>query len=268
MSHAASAIGNPDTVPALAAPEGQVSNLDNPYSLKSYIYGTAAVTITLSTVAVALRVYVKARVLRRAQIEEYILILSLIGFYFFSGFMIYAAHLGQGTHQWNVSVANFQEVVQWANIIEIVYCPTILGAKVAMLLQLKRIFLGVTRGKLYWLHEVLLWTNIPCYLAIMFSFAFACVPREKIWEPHLPGRCISVNGLLIGSSVLNVVSDITILLLPLVVIIRLQLPARSKMILAAVFGTGILYERRPQSPFLYSPAARTRDLTGDRERQR
>ncbi|CEL01996.1 hypothetical protein ASPCAL01572 [Aspergillus calidoustus] len=240
MSHAASAIGNPDTVPALAAPEGQVSNLDNPYSLKSYIYGTAAVTITLSTVAVALRVYVKARVLRRAQIEEYILILSLIGFYFFSGFMIYAAHLGQGTHQWNVSVANFQEVVQWANIIEIVYCPTILGAKVAMLLQLKRIFLGVTRGKLYWLHEVLLWTNIPCYLAIMFSFAFACVPREKIWEPHLPGRCISVNGLLIGSSVLNVVSDITILLLPLVVIIRLQLPARSKMILAAVFGTGIL----------------------------
>ncbi|KAL3449199.1 hypothetical protein BJX65DRAFT_273008 [Aspergillus insuetus] len=240
MSHAVIASGNPDTVPALQAPEGQVSNLDNPYSLKNYIYGTAAVTMTLSTLAVFLRVYVKVRVLHRAQIEEYVLILSLIAFYFFSAFMIYAVHLGQGTHQWNVSVSNFQAVVKWANIIEIVYCPTILGAKVAMLLQLKRIFLGATRGKLYWLHEVLLWTNIPCYLAIMFSFAFGCVPREKLWNPELPGRCISVNGLLIGSSVLNVVSDVTILLLPLVVIIRLQLPARSKMILAAVFGTGIL----------------------------
>jgi hypothetical protein len=253
MSHAVIASGNLDTVPALQAPEGQVSNLDNPYSLKNYIYGTAAVTMALSTLAVFLRVYVKVRVLHRAQIEEYILILSLFAFYFFSAFMIYAVHLGQGTHQWNVSVSNFQSVVKWANIIEIVYCPTILGAKVAMLLQLKRIFLGATRGKLYWLHEVLLWTNIPCYLAIMFSFAFGCLPREKLWNPELPGRCISVNGLLIGSSVLNVVSDVTILLLPLVVIIRLQLPARSKMILAAVFGTGILYVS-PTTRFI-SPSA-------------
>ncbi|KAJ0415933.1 hypothetical protein BJY00DRAFT_317394 [Aspergillus carlsbadensis] len=240
MSHAVIANGNPDIAPALEAPQGQSSNLEDPYSLRNYIYGTAAVTMALSTLAVALRVYVKVRVLHRAQFEEYILILSLIAFYFFSAFMIYAVHLGQGTHQWNVSVTNFQAVVKWANIIEIIYCPTILGAKVAMLLQLKRIFLGVTRGKLFWLHEVLLWTNIPCYLAIMFSFAFACVPREKLWHPELPGRCISVNSLLIVSSVLNVISDITILLLPLVVIIRLRLPARTKMILAAVFGTGIL----------------------------
>lgn len=133
--------------------------------------------------------------------------------------------------------------LQLSNIIEIIYCPVILGAKVAMLLQMRRMFVVNKRGKLYWLHEILLWTNVPCYLALMVSFAFACVPREKLWNPKLPGQCVSSTGILIASSALNVLSDLTMLLLPLVVVMRLQLPPRSKLILSVVFGTGILYDQ-------------------------
>lgn len=129
---------------------------------------------------------------------------------------------------------------QLSNIIEIIYCPVILGAKVSMLLQMRRLFVVSKKGKLFWLHEILLWTNVPCYLALMLSFIFVCVPREALWNPNVPGRCISPTGSLIASSSLNVVSDVTMLLLPLTVIARLQLPARSRLILAAVFGTGIL----------------------------
>ncbi|KAL2824196.1 hypothetical protein BJY01DRAFT_263066 [Aspergillus pseudoustus] len=229
-----------NTVPALEPPPGQTSNLNNPYSLRNYMYATAGVTVALSTIAVLLRLFMKARVLRRVQLEDYILVLSLIGFYAFTGLMIEAVHLGQGSHQWNVSIAHLQGVVKLANIIEIIYCPTILGAKVAMLLQMKRIFVVGRKGVLFWLHETLLWTNIPCYLAIMLSFILACVPREKLWQPELPGHCISSNGSLIASSALNVVSDVTMLLLPLMVIIRLQLPPRTKIVLGVVFGTGVL----------------------------
>ncbi|KAL2830900.1 hypothetical protein BDW59DRAFT_177592 [Aspergillus cavernicola] len=229
-----------NTVPALEPPPGHTSNLDNPYSLRNYMYATAGVTLALSTIAVLLRVFMKARVLRRMQLEDYILALSLIGFYAFTGLMIEAVHSGQGTHQWNVSTAHLQDVVRLSNIIEIIYCPTILGAKVAMLLQMKRIFIISKKGKLFWLHEILLWANIPCYLAIMLSFILACVPREKLWHPELPGRCISSNSSLIASSALNVVSDITMLFLPLMVILRLQLPPRTKIILGVVFGTGVL----------------------------
>jgi hypothetical protein len=214
------------------------------------MYATAAVTLALSTIAVLLRIFMKARVLCRVQLEDYILVLSLIGFYSFTGLMIEAVHLGQGSHQWNVSIAHFQGVVRLANIVEIIYCPTILGAKVAMLLQMKRIFLINKKAKLFWLHEILLWTNIPCYLALMLSFIFACIPREKLWNSALPGRCISSNGSLIASSALNMVSDVTMLLLPLMVIIRLQLPPRTKIILGVVFGTGVLYEIPPRPPSL------------------
>ncbi|KKK24235.1 hypothetical protein P175DRAFT_0557941 [Aspergillus ochraceoroseus IBT 24754] len=238
MSHAVDI--DPNSAPGLAPPAGQTNNLDNPYSLQNYTSATAGVTVSLSTIAVLLRVFMKARVLRRVQLEEYILILSLIGLYTFTGFIIQAVHMGQGTHQWNVSVGHVQSVIKLANILEIIYCPTILGAKVALLLQMKRMFVVGKYGKLYWLHEILLWTNVPCYLAIMLSFALACIPREKLWNPELPGRCISSTGSLIASSALNVLSDMTILLLPLTVIMRLRLPPKSKLILGVVFGTGVL----------------------------
>lgn len=102
-------------------------------------------------------------------------------------------------------------------------------------------FIVKKTGKLFWLHEILLWTNILCYVTLMLTFAVACIPREKLWKPEVQGHCISSNGSLIGSSSLNVVSDVTILLLPLSVILRLQLPLKSKLILSTVFGTGVLY---------------------------
>lgn len=102
-------------------------------------------------------------------------------------------------------------------------------------------FIVKKTGKLFWLHEILLWTNILCYVTLTLTFAFACIPREKLWKPELQGHCISSNGSLIGSSSLNVVSDVSMLLLPLSVILRLQLPLKSKLILSTVFGTGVLY---------------------------
>ncbi|KAH8700415.1 hypothetical protein BGW36DRAFT_357077 [Talaromyces proteolyticus] len=231
---------DPNTTPALEPPPGEVSNLHDPYSLRVYMYITASLALTLSTAAVILRIYTKARVTRSVQFEEYILMLCQLGNFAFTGVMIYAVQLGQGTHQWNISIAHVQRLIQLANIIEIIYCPTILGAKTAMVLQTRRFFVVNSRGKVYWLHEVLLWTNVACYLALMLSFICACVPRNKLWEPTIPGKCVSSNGILIASSVLNVISDVAMLLLPLWVVKQLQLPRKIKIMLSAIFGTTVL----------------------------
>lgn len=110
-----------------------------------------------------------------------------------------------------------------------------------MLLQIKRIFVVGKKGALFWLHEIILWLNVPTYTGLMFSFIFSCVPREKIWDSSVPGHCVSVSTSLIATSVLNVLSDVTMLFLPVAVIMQLHLPTRSKIILSAIFGTGVLY---------------------------
>lgn len=101
-----------NTMPALAPPPGQISNFHNPENLNHVMYLTAAVGLSLSTAGVILRVFTKARVLRFMQAEEYILIMSLCGFYVFTGLMLKAVLLGQGTHQWNVSVAHVQRILE------------------------------------------------------------------------------------------------------------------------------------------------------------
>lgn len=103
---------DPNTTPGLQPPPGQVSNLNGPSPLVSQMYVAAGLGLGLATLAVILRFFTKVRVLRSVQLEEYILVFSLLGFFAFTFLMIHAVHLGQGAHQWNVSVADVQRVIQ------------------------------------------------------------------------------------------------------------------------------------------------------------
>lgn len=75
---------------------------------------------------------------------------------------------------------------------------------------------------------------------IMILFILACEPRAKIWDPTVPGKCNNVLAILIFSGSWNVFSDLAILLLPLYVIWRLQLPVKRKLGVSVVFAAGTL----------------------------
>lgn len=115
------------------------------------------------------------------------------------------------------------------------------SAKLAILLQIQRIFTKHERNFNYWAVKILIASNALTYFALFFAFIFACWPREKIWNPHIEGRCISTNASIIATSAINIVSDITILVLPLLSIARLHLPTTKKLGVGAVFATGALW---------------------------
>ena len=66
-----------------------------------------------------------------------------------------------------------------------------------------------------------------------------CSPRRKLWDPTIHGHCISSNGFGVSSGALNVISDFSILLLPLPLIWRLQMPINKKISVTVVFGFGL-----------------------------
>lgn len=128
------------------------------------------------------------------------------------------------------------------NFLEILYAPLMFCAKYVVLRQIQTIFLQHRQQRFS--HNgvlFLIWANLLFYLAFMFSFIFACVPREKIWNPPINGQCINIQSTLISSSAINIVSDITILILPLLIIWKLQMPIRSKLKVAPIFAIGLLY---------------------------
>ena len=62
----------------------------------------------------------------------------------------------------------------------------------------------------------------------------------KIWYPLVPGKCINESAAQLASGVFNTVSDFAILIIPIISVWGLQLPAKQKWGLTAVFGTGLL----------------------------
>ena len=71
---------------------------------------------------------------------------------------------------------------------------------------------------------------------------FQCRPVAAGWEFFKPGHCISLQRITVGTGALNIISDIAIVVAPMLVVARLQL-RRIKMIgVLIVLATGLLYE--------------------------
>jgi hypothetical protein len=74
----------------------------------------------------------------------------------------------------------------------------------------------------------------------MFVEIFQCVPRKKIWNPTVQGKCININQTFVATGVINVVDDWVILILPLVWTWKLQLRTKQKIGVSLIFATGLL----------------------------
>ena len=140
---------------------------------------------------------------------------------------------------------------KYENIGQILYCPITFAAKIAVLLQIMRVFKGNRRDSIYWSIQILIWTNFVFYTGIFFCSIFACMPREKIQDPMIHGRCIDSKKSIIATSAINIVSDFTILLLPAFAVWKIQIALKRKMVIAGVFGTGLLYDTQSKAS-LYS----------------
>ena len=126
-----------------------------------------------------------------------------------------------------------------ANITEILYSPLMCLIKLAILIQLASIFAPFKCG-LYWVICAVSVLTIMFYIASTTFRILACIPREKIWEPSVPGTCINSAAGIISSAVLNSISDFVLLIIPLNRIWRLQVPRHKKWQVSTVFATGLL----------------------------
>lgn len=127
-----------------------------------------------------------------------------------------------------------------ANVQEIIYGPIILITKVSILLLYSRLLAPSRKSATRFFINLLLYFNILFYTAITLVKIFECTPRKKIWERRTPGHCIDLVALLYVTGIVNICSDIAILILPMFVIWNLQLPPMRKLGVSAAFTAGLL----------------------------
>lgn len=69
-----------------------------------------------------------------------------------------------------------------------------------------------------------------------------CRPFAKTWDPVLQGTCALFKTGFLADGIINIVTDLAIVLLPMRVVWRLQhVSKQRKIALTAMFALGILY---------------------------
>ena len=123
---------------------------------------------------------------------------------------------------------------------EVVNAPMVYITKLSLLLQIQHIFAPIHSGVAYWSLQAMIWLNTLYYTACVLATIIMCQPVRKAWQPWLPGHCIDVNALISVSSLINVISDLLVFVIPLFCVSRLRMPTTQKCAVAAVFAVGVM----------------------------
>ncbi|KAK8926688.1 hypothetical protein VCV18_003149 [Metarhizium anisopliae] len=197
----------PYDTPALKPPAGIESNFIDPPSLHAWTLGVGTTCMAIMTLAVAIRTYTKAIIIKEMRHEDYVAIVALL-----------------------------------CNVFQMIYPPSMGAAKYFVCIQLKRIFSPrrSSGGAVRWALNGLIAATIMYSIACFFTFTFQCIPRDKIWNPEVAGKCIDNSAGVLSAGLINLLLDLGILVVPVWAIWHLQMPLKRKIGAMSVFAIGIL----------------------------
>ena len=83
--------------------------------------------------------------------------------------------------------------------------------------------------------------SITCSLVGAFDFLFKCQPIAKYWDRSITyGSCIDQTYVWVGTAAVNSVTDIVMVLLPILMLWNTHFPIRQKIAIIAILMTGVL----------------------------
>jgi hypothetical protein len=99
-------------------------------------------------------------------------------------------------------------------------------------------------SKLRWLRVVSIFIAVIILgysISTIFALIFPCRPVNKSWDVTVTGgSCINRGAVYIVQAVTNIVTDLILLILPIPIVWRLQMPVVQKLGLLLIFVVGSL----------------------------
>lgn len=84
---------------------------------------------------------------------------------------------------------------------------------------------------------------IASCIAFDFSILFGCTPIKHFWnswDDQDEGRCISLHGIFWAGAIIDIATDLWIMLIPVPFIMQLKLSVRKRILSGIMFAFGIL----------------------------
>ncbi|KAK2013429.1 integral membrane protein [Colletotrichum eremochloae] len=214
--------------------------------LSRAIVAVSCVLTVLSTVVVALRVYVRLKLSESRKVwglDDIFAVLGWVTFLPAIAIIIIAACWGLGAHDSQIPEGQLvyyqikvKEYMFWS---EVVYFPSTVLTKLALSVMIVRLSTTRVYAYIIWGNMGLLAINLIVCLGIWLA---ACTPVAALWNENL-GYCRNPNGWVIASytgTVVLAIVDWTCAITPFFLIRGLQMPKRRKVSLQIILGLGII----------------------------
>ncbi|PNP52433.1 hypothetical protein THARTR1_07037 [Trichoderma harzianum] len=223
---------------AAPPPEGVIPDLAHPQDvLRTVNYVTQGLTIFFVSIFVAIRFYAKTRVLGGsftpddyATYSAYVLMIGYCITACFAG-----AH-GGGLNIWEVSKEEVEKYFQSCYAATIFYAPMAMTVKLALLVIIIRVFGSVHRRTLIGIY-IFIGMIVAYYVSGFFIKIFICWPISAYWSGDA-SKCMNQSAIVTADSIISVISDLAILLLPTPLTWSLQLPRRKRLRVTGLLCAG------------------------------
>ncbi|KAJ5570019.1 uncharacterized protein N7459_009449 [Penicillium hispanicum] len=217
------------TTPALQPPVGQTSNFNGPYSsLQTGTVIAFGITYLFATVFLGLRWFQAFKLIKQIELDLVTITTAYgVALVYFVTIVNLMKH-GWGQHMWNVSLA---EILQFnkallPNTLTYLICPSI--TKMAIL------------SVLYRISPVLTYRCIVVAVAVaIFAYTLTlCIITGGPCNPLKTGTTKCLENVALSQAVLNIVSDLAVISLPIPTIHRLQLSLKQKATVGCLLALG------------------------------
>ncbi|OTB06056.1 hypothetical protein M426DRAFT_21178 [Hypoxylon sp. CI-4A] len=205
---------------------------------KATIVGTTALFIVLSTLFTAARMYTRFTVHQQFWWDDWAMATSWI---FTMALCALAVDMGEHGGGRSISDVPEQDLSEFSKAfldLQPVARVAIFFAKLSILLLYIRVFYPkrVRRNSIWWTTQAVIVLNLLYTIALILLVTLQCVPYGRPWGDS----CVNEWLVLVLSSIINIVSDIAVLVIPMASVWSLQMNRNKKLAIWALFAFGAL----------------------------
>ncbi|KAB2099104.1 hypothetical protein AG0111_0g12692 [Alternaria gaisen] len=240
--------------PIFSAPPGYVVDVDNPQRTgEAANFWVGILGMIVAAIFMVIRVFTKTRLAKGftpddsklAQISQNTSQAFCNGIQYLtktnSSVARSLVQYGRGTlgvHIWELTGHRVNSTMNLISVASIIYCPFLASAKLSLL------FFYLRLSHIQWFRLCVYASTfvvVGYNIALVFPLIFACTPFRRNWDVTITeGSCIDRTPLYMATAVLNMATDILLLILPIPMVVKLQMPRAQKAGLICIFGVGSL----------------------------
>ncbi|KAL4803035.1 hypothetical protein BDV18DRAFT_146147 [Aspergillus unguis] len=224
------------------------------------VRGVAAAFLTLASIAVILRCYVRVRIIKGFGWDDWVMLLAMLFYVMFCGCMIGGSLWGTGKHLSELTPKQRSLAMEYWFLCDIAYTVSSILAKISVCIFLLRVMLSAYhRTVLYVATALAVSAAIPFFVLLIIQ----CSPVSFFWtrmEGDIDGKCGRLDAVSIMLYIFSVTSalfDLTVGLLPILLVQKLQM-TRTKFAVAGLLGLACIASiaiivRIPYVPTIKNP---------------